>query len=30
VSQTGLTPEEFGLRSFAKILEARRKRLSGA
>jgi hypothetical protein len=24
---TGLTPEEFGLRSFAKILEARRERL---
>jgi hypothetical protein len=27
VAQTGLTPEEFGLRSFAKILEARRARL---
>jgi citrate lyase beta subunit len=28
VAQTGLTVEEFGLRSFAKILEARRVRLS--
>jgi hypothetical protein len=28
VAQTGLTPEEFSLRSFAKILDARRKRLS--
>jgi citrate lyase beta subunit len=28
VEQTGLTVEEFGLRSFAKILEARRLRLS--
>jgi citrate lyase beta subunit len=27
-AQTGLTPEEFGLRSFAKILDARRKRLA--
>jgi hypothetical protein len=27
VAQTGLTPEEFGLRSFAKILAARRERL---
>jgi hypothetical protein len=27
VAQTGLTPEEFSLRSFAKILDARRKRL---
>jgi hypothetical protein len=26
--QTGLTPEEFGLRSFAKILDARRARLN--
>jgi hypothetical protein len=30
VEQTGLTLEEFGLRSFAKILEARRQRLSGS
>ena len=29
VAQTGLTVEEFGLRSFAKILEARRVRLNG-
>jgi citrate lyase beta subunit len=29
VAQTGLTVEEFGLRSFAKILEARRRRLGG-
>jgi citrate lyase beta subunit len=27
IAQTGLTPEEFGLRSFAKILDARRTRL---
>jgi citrate lyase beta subunit len=27
VAQTGLTPEEFSLRSFARILDARRKRL---
>jgi citrate lyase beta subunit len=27
VAQTGLTPEEFGLRSFAQILRARRERL---
>ena len=29
VAQTGLTPDEFTLRSFAKILDARRRRLSG-
>lgn len=29
VAQTGLTPDEFKLRSFAKILSARRRRLSG-
>ncbi|HKU42567.1 MAG TPA: phosphoenolpyruvate kinase, partial [Polyangiales bacterium] len=29
IAQTGLTAEEFGLRSFAKILEARRARLGG-
>jgi citrate lyase beta subunit len=29
VAQTGLTLEEFGLRSFAKILAARRERLQG-
>jgi hypothetical protein len=28
IAQTGLTPEEFGLRSFAKLLEARRQRLN--
>jgi hypothetical protein len=30
LAQAGLTVEEFGLRSFAKILEARRARLGGA
>jgi citrate lyase beta subunit len=30
IAQTGLTIEEFGLRSFAKILEARRRRLAAA
>jgi citrate lyase beta subunit len=29
IAQTGLTTEEFGLRSFAKILDARRARLTG-
>jgi hypothetical protein len=29
-AQTGLTPEEFALRSFAKILDARRTRLGGS
>jgi citrate lyase beta subunit len=29
VAQTGLTPDEFALRSFAKILDARRRRLAG-
>ena len=28
ITQTGLTQEEFNLRSFAKILEARRTRLA--